>query len=48
MVIGNNFQNFEDKSYGENEEYKNYIKKTPIILPLLPLYSVKKYKWLVA
>ena len=38
----------QDKCYGENEEYQKYIKETPIMLPLLPLYSVKKYKWLVA
>lgn len=38
----------QDKSYGENEEYKKYIKTTPIICPFLPLYSVKKHKWLVA
>lgn len=38
----------QDKCYGENEEYKTYIKKTPIIFPFFPLYSVKKYRWLVA
>lgn len=38
----------QDKCYGENEEYKKYIKNTPIIIPLLPLYSVKKYWWFVA
>lgn len=24
-----------------------YVKKTPIIIPLIPLYSVAKHKWLV-
>ena len=38
----------QDKSYGKMEEYQKYIQKTPIMIPLLPLYSVKKYKWLVA
>lgn len=38
----------QDKCYGKNEEYKKYIKHTPIIFPHLPLYSVKKHKWLVA
>lgn len=38
----------QDKNYGEDPEYQEYIKKTPIILPLIPLYSVKKHKWLVA
>ena len=38
----------QDESYGEDPEYQEYIKKTPIILPLLPLYSVKKHTWLQA
>lgn len=38
----------QDRVYAENEKYKEYIKKTPIIIPGIPLYSVKKYKWLVA
>lgn len=38
----------QDNCYGENEEYQKYIKETPIMLPFVPLYSVKKYKWLVA
>lgn len=38
----------QDKNYIEDKEYKIYKKKTPILIPLIPLYSVKKYKWLVA
>lgn len=38
----------QDKNYGEDPEYQEYIKKTPILLPFIPLYSVKKHKWLVA
>ena len=37
----------QDKNYGEDKEYQEYKKKTPIIIPLIPLYSVKKHKWLV-
>lgn len=37
----------QDKNYGELPEYQEYKNKTPIILPLIPLYSVKKHKWLV-
>lgn len=37
----------QDKNYGELEEYQKYIKSTPILIPFIPLYSVKKYKWLV-
>jgi steroid 5-alpha reductase family enzyme len=38
----------QDKNYGEDPEYQEYVKKVPIIVPLIPLYSVKKYKFLVA
>lgn len=38
----------QDKNYGEDKDYKKYKKKTPILLPLIPIYSVKKHKWLVA
>ena len=38
----------QNKNYGANTEYQKYIKKTPILLPFVPLYSVEKYKWLVA
>ncbi|MBR6154662.1 MAG: DUF1295 domain-containing protein [Treponema sp.] len=38
----------QNKSYGEDPEYQNYVKKVPIILPFIPLYSVVKYKFLVA
>lgn len=38
----------QNKSYGSDPEYRAYVKKTPIMIPLIPLYSVEKYKWLVA
>lgn len=37
----------QDKNYGAMPEYQKYKNSTPIILPLIPLYSVKKHKWLV-
>lgn len=37
----------QNRIYGKDPEYQQYFKKTPIILPLVPLYSVEKYKWLV-
>lgn len=37
----------QNKNYGSDPEYQAYVKKTPILLPLIPLYSVEKYKWLV-
>ena len=30
--------------YGDNEEYNNYANKTPIIIPLLPIYHLNKKK----
>lgn len=37
----------QDRTYKNDKDYQKYIKTTPIILPLIPLYSVKKHKWLV-
>ena len=37
----------QNKNYGNDPEYQAYVKKTPILLPFVPLYSVEKYKWLV-
>lgn len=36
----------QNKTYGNDPEYQAYVKKTPIILPLIPIYSVAKYEWL--
>ena len=38
----------QDKNYGSDPEYQKYVSTVPILLPLIPLYSVKKHKWLVA
>ena len=38
----------QDKEYGKDLEYQRYVSSTPILIPFIPLYSVKKYKWLVA
>ena len=37
----------QNKNYGTNPEYQEYVKKTPILIPFVPLYSVEKHKWLV-
>lgn len=37
----------QNKNYGKDPEYQNYVKKVPIMVPFIPLYSVEKYKWLV-
>jgi steroid 5-alpha reductase family enzyme len=38
----------QNRTYGEDPEYRNYVKTVPILLPFIPLYSVAKYKFLVA
>ena len=38
----------QNKNYGNDPEYQAYVKSVPILLPFIPLYSVAKYKFLVA
>ena len=38
----------QNKNYGADPEYRNYVKTVPILLPFIPLYSVEKHKWMVA
>ncbi len=38
----------QNKNYGADPEYQAYVKKVPILLPFVPLYSVAKYKFLIA
>lgn len=38
----------QDRTYGDDPEYQKYKSTTPIMVPFIPLYSVAKYKWLVA
>ncbi len=38
----------QNKNYGQDPDYQKYVKSVPILLPFVPLYSVEKYKWLVA
>ena len=38
----------QNKNYGDDPEYQAYVKSVPILLPFIPLYSVVKYKFLVA
>lgn len=37
----------QNKNYGDDPEYQEYVKKVPIMVPFVPLYSVEKYKFLV-
>lgn len=36
----------QNKNYGADPEYQAYVRRTPILLPFVPLYSVEKYTWL--
>lgn len=38
----------QNKNYGNDPEYQVYVKTVPIMVPFVPLYSVEKYKWLIA
>ena len=38
----------QNKNYGNDKQYKEYIKKTPILIPFVPIYSLEKYFWLRA
>ena len=38
----------QDKNYGADPEYQKYVRSVPILIPFIPLYSVKKYKFLMA
>ncbi len=38
----------QNRNYGNDPEYQKYVKTVPILLPFVPLYSVAKYKFLVA
>ena len=34
------------ETYGKLPEFQEYAKRTPLILPLVPIYSVAKHTWL--
>ena len=38
----------QDRNYGDDPVYQEYVKKVPIMIPLIPLYSVKNWKAFVA
>ena len=38
----------QDKNYGSDPEFLEYVRTATIIIPFVPLYSVKKYKFLAA
>ncbi len=38
----------QNEVYGNDPEYQAYVKKTPILIPFLPIHSLARYKWLQA
>ena len=38
----------QNKTYGSDPEFIKYSTSVPIMIPFIPLYSVEKYKWMVA
>lgn len=38
----------QNRNYESDPEYQQYRKTVPILVPFIPLYSVEKYKWLIA
>ena len=37
----------QNKRYGTDQEYVEYARTVPIMIPLVPLYSIEKHTWLV-
>jgi len=35
----------QNKNYGSDPAYQEYVKKTPVLFPLIPLHSVAGWKW---
>ena len=38
----------QEQTYGSDPAFREYSGKTPILLPLVPLYSLARHKWLQA
>lgn len=36
----------QNEVYGSDPEYQAYVKKPPILIPFLPIYSVARHGWL--
>lgn len=37
----------QNRTYGDDPRYERYVKKVPILIPFVPLYSLERWKWLV-
>ena len=36
------------ETYGSDPEFQAYTRRTPLIIPFVPIYSVVRYSWLKA
>ncbi len=36
----------QNKNYGSDPAYQEYVKTTPVLIPFIPLYSVAKWRWI--
>ena len=36
----------QNKNYGSDPAYQQYVRKTPVLFPLIPLHSVAEWKWI--
>jgi steroid 5-alpha reductase family enzyme len=36
----------QNKNYGADPAYQEYVRKTPVLFPLIPLHSVVEWKWI--
>jgi len=36
----------QNKNYGADRAYQEYVRKTPVLFPLIPLHSVAEWKWI--
>lgn len=36
----------QNKNYGSDPAYQEYVRKTPVLIPFIPMYSVIPYKWI--
>jgi len=36
----------QNKNYGSDPAYQEYVKKTPVLIPFIPIHSVAEYKWI--
>jgi len=42
ISAASNIEKKHEKNYGNNEKYRDYAKKTPILIPFVPIYSLMK------